>query len=86
MSPLTCTSGGLNVLARNFYASIGTAVMSLSRAASLHQIYGAMCTDWSVDHATNPREENAAVLASDYYGWNVTPQVSAFNPSMGCSQ
>jgi len=83
-SPLTCTSGGLNVLAWRFYASVGTSVMSLGRGASLHQIYGAMCTDWSVDHATNPEEENAATLASEYYGWDVVPQVSSYLASVSC--
>ena len=51
-SPLTCTSGGLNVLASKSYSSVGTAVTSLGRPATLHQTYGAMCTDVSVDHAS----------------------------------
>jgi hypothetical protein len=52
------------VLAWKFYESVGTAVMSLGRAASLHQIYAAMCTDALVDHATGSEEQNAATLAS----------------------
>jgi hypothetical protein len=83
-SPLTCASGGLNVLAWRFYASVGTAVMSLGRSATLHQIYGAMCTDMSVDHATNPEENFAATLASEYYGWNVVSQVSSFEAFRSC--
>ena len=69
VSPLTCTSGGLNVLAWQFYSVLGTDVMSLGRGASLRQIFGAMCTDASVDHATGPEAQAAATLASNYYGW-----------------
>jgi hypothetical protein len=83
-SPLTCTSGGLNVLAWRFYASVGTAVMSLGRGAALHRIYSSMCTDNSVDHATGPEEQAAATLASEYYGWGVVPQVSTFEVGISC--
>jgi hypothetical protein len=44
-----------------------------------------MCTDWSVDHATNPKEETAATLASEYYGWDVVQEVSTFNTGLSCT-
>jgi len=76
--PLICDSGGLNVLAWKFYSTVGTAVMSLGRSSSIGMAHSAMCTDWQVDHATGPEEQNAALLASYYYGWSFQSQISSF--------
>lgn len=74
-SPLICSSGGLNVLAWNFYATLGTNVMSLGPLPPSSEITTAMCSDMQINHATTPEEQNAAALASDYYGWGLASQL-----------
>lgn len=86
-SPLTCTSGGLNVLSWKFYSTVGTNVMSLGHIdvasigsyAAMQEIVGAICSDMQVDHATWPEAQNAAVLASNYYGWNEASQINSLS-------
>lgn len=79
--PLTCISGGLNVLAWNAFSSEGTNVMSLGRSASPKQAEHAMCVDMAVDHATGPEEISAATLAGLYYGWVFVGQLERFQAS-----
>lgn len=76
-SPLNCNQGGLNVRAWRFYAHLGTEVMSLGRGASWGTIKLAMCADERNEHATFPEEQNAALLASDYYLWGVFHKIES---------
>lgn len=83
--PLSCPTGDLNVLAWNFYAPLATTVMALGRGVSASQVSRAMCADLKVNHATKNEEVNGALMASDYYGWNLSVVISTFvtgpNPS-----
>jgi hypothetical protein len=79
--PLICDAGGLNVDAWNFYAKLGTSVMSIGRTSTVARLIAAMCNDVIVNHATSSQEVSAAALASYYYAWGLLNTIGTFQAS-----
>ncbi len=69
VAPIRCSPRSVNALAWDFYAPLGTAVMSLGRAPSWTVVVAAMCRDQATRHVTAVEEQRAAQLASLYNGW-----------------
>ena len=67
--PLLCASGGLNVLAWQYYAPLAPRTLSAGSAASARAVQSAVCGDW-MKKATAQQAKSAYELAAAYYGWS----------------
>jgi hypothetical protein len=80
-TPLVCDAGGLNVDAWNFYAKLGSSIMSIGKTATVARVAASMCNDVLVNHATSSQEVSAATLASFYYAWGLLGTIATFQSS-----
>lgn len=68
-TPLTCSTGALNVQAWTYYSTISASILSLGANPSPAQPQSAMCDDIAHNGASRAQEANGYRLASLYYGW-----------------
>jgi hypothetical protein len=80
VAPIQCSPRAVNTLAWDFYAPLGTAVMSVGPSPSWSRVLAAMCADQAARHSTSPEEQRAAQLASIYYGWNWASRLGRTQP------
>ncbi len=83
VAPIECSPHAVNVNAWNYYASLGTSVMSLGPSPNWSVVVSVMCRDQSIRHSTTPEEQRAAQLASLYYGWNWAARLGRTIPHCG---
>jgi hypothetical protein len=75
-TPLLCRTGAVNVRAWKFYASISASVLGLGLNPTQGQVESAICDDLTHNHATRPEEASGYKLATAYYGWTFTIDVT----------
>jgi hypothetical protein len=75
-TPLLCRTGAVNVRAWKFYATISASVLGLGLNPTQGQVESAICDDLNHNHATRPEEASGYKLATAYYGWAFTIDVS----------
>jgi hypothetical protein len=75
-SPVLCASGAVNVQAWRFYSGVSASVLGLGLNPTEGQVESAICDDLAHNHATRSEEANGYRLASTYYGWSFTIDVS----------
>ena len=73
--PITCSSGGLNVLEWNALAALEPKVMALGYGATPAQIQSALCSDVRVN-ISNTIELTTYQISSLYYDWSFTTDPS----------
>jgi hypothetical protein len=77
--PLTCSSGGLNVRAWQYYATISASVLGLGLNPTEGQVESAICDDLKHNHATRTEETSGYRLARLYYGWTFNIDVAGLS-------
>ena len=76
VTPLLCKSGAVNVQAWFFYKTVSASILGLGLVPTEGQVESAICDDLNHNHATRVEEASGYTLASTYYGWSYTVDVS----------
>src|ERR1017187_3778882 len=81
-SPISCSTGYLNILAWNALSALELKVMTLGYSATPSQVQPTLCVDANAAdadssvNASNAIEESAYQISALYYGWSFTTNPS----------